>query len=166
MRGGAPARGPRSGATVAGRQQSRAGGGRRQEAAGVRGGVGADTKDLVYKKGQEGLPTDARARARTKDVEIWEGEAILWSPFPDPTERLFWQHPQQFLRALCYHRRSGPTVEVDCGEGPAAAAATVRARAGGPPGMLRGSDRGVREGGREPGADHRRDSGAAGGIAP
>ena len=63
-----------------------------------------DTKDLVYMKGEPGAMSDTRAHASTDDLEIWEGESILWYPFPDPSERMFWRYPRQFLGALYYNR--------------------------------------------------------------
>ena len=64
--------------------------------------------DLVYKLGkkEDGLivASDARSHAETDDIEIWEGEGVLFYPFPDPADTFFYRYPRQYLGAIYYDR--------------------------------------------------------------
>eukprot|EP00579_Thalassiosira_antarctica_P008221 CAMPEP_0201877728 /NCGR_PEP_ID=MMETSP0902-20130614/9073_1 /ASSEMBLY_ACC=CAM_ASM_000551 /TAXON_ID=420261 /ORGANISM="Thalassiosira antarctica, Strain CCMP982" /LENGTH=1207 /DNA_ID=CAMNT_0048405235 /DNA_START=83 /DNA_END=3706 /DNA_ORIENTATION=- len=67
-----------------------------------------DSNQLVYKLGEveEDIVavSDSKSHADTEDLEIWEGEGILWYPFPDPSEVIYYRMPRQYLGAIYYNR--------------------------------------------------------------
>jgi len=63
-----------------------------------------DTINLVYKYGTKGEPSDTKYHHDSPDIEIWEGEGVLFYPFPDPSEAYFYRAPRQYLGAIYYDR--------------------------------------------------------------
>lgn len=63
-----------------------------------------DTINLVYKYGEKGDPSDLRYHHDSEDIEIWEGEGVLFYPFPDPSQAYFYREPRQYLGAIYYDR--------------------------------------------------------------
>ena len=63
-----------------------------------------DTINLVYKYGLPGDPADGKYHHDSPDIEIWEGEGVLFYPFPDPSEAYFYRQPRQYLGAIYYNR--------------------------------------------------------------
>ncbi|KAL7546263.1 hypothetical protein ACHAWF_009617 [Thalassiosira exigua] len=87
-----------------------------------------DTINLVYKLGDDDgavkLP-DTRPHAETPDLEIWEGEGVLFYPFPDPKDKFFYRAPRRYLGAIYYDRLPcrpyslfGPVDDLPCPEVP------------------------------------------------
>mmetsp|Transcript_30795 Transcript_30795/g.57060 ORF Transcript_30795/g.57060 Transcript_30795/m.57060 type:complete len:631 (-) Transcript_30795:46-1938(-) len=66
------------------------------------------SNQLVYKLGEvqedSVAVSDSRYHAYTEDLYIWEGEGILWYPFPDPSEVIYYRIPRQYLGAIYYNR--------------------------------------------------------------
>jgi len=66
------------------------------------------SNQLVYKLGEvqedSVAVSDSRYHAYTEDLDIWEGEGILWYPFPDPSEVIYYRMPRQYLGAIYYNR--------------------------------------------------------------
>jgi len=64
--------------------------------------------DLVYKLGTildgDSGYSDERPHAETEDIAIYQGEGILWYPFPDPEEVIFYRYPREYLGAVYYNR--------------------------------------------------------------
>lgn len=63
-----------------------------------------DTINLVYKYGITGDLPDSKYHHDSPDIEIWEGEGVLFYPFPDPSEAYFYRAPRQYLGAIYYNR--------------------------------------------------------------
>jgi len=61
------------------------------------------TIDLVYKKGS-GADSDQLVQAKNPDLEVYEGEGVLFYPFPDPSDAYYYRGPRQFLGAIHYDR--------------------------------------------------------------
>ena len=65
--------------------------------------ISMDTKDLVYKIG-EGTSSDIIVQAGDQDVEVYEGEGVLFYPFPSAEDLYFYRYPRQFLGTIQYDR--------------------------------------------------------------
>lgn len=63
-----------------------------------------DTINLVYKYGERGMDSDSKWHVSTPDIEVWEGEGVLFYPFPDPSQAFFYRYPRQYLGAIYYDR--------------------------------------------------------------
>ena len=75
-----------------------------------------DVISLAYKvpDAESGYESDVNIYAETPEVEIWEGEGVLWfnrpevefsePPLPDPNDLVFWRQPRQFLGTIRYDR--------------------------------------------------------------
>mmetsp|Transcript_11107 Transcript_11107/g.22093 ORF Transcript_11107/g.22093 Transcript_11107/m.22093 type:complete len:1137 (-) Transcript_11107:90-3500(-) len=79
------------------------------------------TINLVYKLGTGGFAPDTKYHHDSPDIEIWEGEGVLFYPFPDPAEAYFYRSPRQYLGAVYYDilpckpfSTYGPVMELPC----------------------------------------------------
>ena len=84
-----------------------------------------DSINLVYKLGERGGLSDSNTQSETEDIEIWEGEGVLFYPFPDPEDKFFYRMPRQYLGAVYYDRLPckpfsvfGPIQDLPCPEAP------------------------------------------------
>mmetsp|Transcript_12445 Transcript_12445/g.26815 ORF Transcript_12445/g.26815 Transcript_12445/m.26815 type:complete len:1210 (-) Transcript_12445:141-3770(-) len=66
------------------------------------------TRELVYKLGSyeegEEADSDLFIHHDSQELEIWEGEGVLWYPFPDPSQVQMYRKPRQYLGAIYYNR--------------------------------------------------------------
>jgi len=65
--------------------------------------------DLVYKlvtvnDGSDASMSDERLQAETEDISIYQGEGVLFYPFPDPAEPYYYRYPRAYLGAIHYNR--------------------------------------------------------------
>ena len=65
--------------------------------------ITTDTRDLVYKIG-EGTSSDELVQQESEDIEIYEGEGVLFYPFPSAEEAFFYRGPRQYLGTIAYNR--------------------------------------------------------------
>jgi len=79
------------------------------------------TINLVYKLGTGGFAPDTKYHHDSPDIEIWEGEGVLFYPFPDPAQAYFYRSPRQYLGAIYYDilpckpfSTYGPVMELPC----------------------------------------------------
>ncbi|KAL7491165.1 hypothetical protein ACHAWT_000602 [Skeletonema menzelii] len=79
------------------------------------------TINLVYKLGTDGAAPDTSYHHDSPDIEIWEGEGVLFYPFPDPAQAYFYRSPRQYLGAIYYDilpckpfSMYGPVMELPC----------------------------------------------------
>eukprot|EP00571_Detonula_confervacea_P005871 CAMPEP_0172330022 /NCGR_PEP_ID=MMETSP1058-20130122/61177_1 /TAXON_ID=83371 /ORGANISM="Detonula confervacea, Strain CCMP 353" /LENGTH=1318 /DNA_ID=CAMNT_0013047219 /DNA_START=179 /DNA_END=4138 /DNA_ORIENTATION=- len=88
-----------------------------------------NTRELVYKLGAPDVTlSDSMAHVETPDIEVWDGEGVLFYPFPDPAQAFYYRAPRQFLGAIYYNRLPckpfslfGPVNELPCPEVPTGA---------------------------------------------
>ncbi|KAL7551102.1 hypothetical protein ACHAWF_014297 [Thalassiosira exigua] len=94
-----------------------------------------NTKDMIYAEDGQGSATDMSVQSSTAELEIYEGEAVLSYPFPDPSQAYFYRGPYKFVGAIHYDRlpckpfsRYGPILELPCpvGDWPTASPTTKR----------------------------------------
>ncbi|KAL7493291.1 hypothetical protein ACHAWT_002762, partial [Skeletonema menzelii] len=82
--------------------------------------------DLIYRAGEvESAESDKRVTASSPELEIYEGEAVLSYPFPDPTQEYLYRSPRLFVGAVQYDRLPckpfslyGPVIDLPCEEIP------------------------------------------------
>jgi len=65
--------------------------------------ITTDTRDLVYKIG-EGTSSDELVQQESEDIEIYQGEGVLFYPFPSSEEAFFYRGPRQYLGTIAYNR--------------------------------------------------------------
>ena len=77
-----------------------------------------NTNDLIYRQIDEANEeeprytdeADKRLHDENSELEIWEGEAVLNYPFPDPvTQAYFYRSPMEFVGVLHYDRKPNRT---------------------------------------------------------
>ena len=49
----------------------------------------------MYKVGAKGTTPDTLVHASTEDIDTYEGESVLFYPFPDPKDKFFYRGPRQ-----------------------------------------------------------------------
>eukprot|EP00984_Skeletonema_dohrnii_P035692 scaffold35778_cov139-Skeletonema_dohrnii-CCMP3373.AAC.2 len=82
--------------------------------------------DLIYKASEvESAESDSRVTASSPELEIYEGEAVLSYPFPDPTQAYLYRSPRLFVGKVHYDRLPckpfslyGPVIDIPCVEIP------------------------------------------------
>ncbi len=81
-----------------------------------------NSMDLIYRESEvESTESDSRVTASSPELEIYEGEAVLSYPFPDPNQAYLYRSPRQFLGAVQYDRLPckpfslyGPVIDLPC----------------------------------------------------
>ena len=82
-----------------------------------------NTMDLIFGPGgMESAESDTRIHASSPELEIYEGEAVLSYPFPDPTQTYLYRSPRLFVGAVQYDRLPckpfslyGSVIDLPCG---------------------------------------------------
>lgn len=82
--------------------------------------------DLIYRASEvESAESDSRIIASSSELEIYEGEAVLSYPFPDPSQEYLYRSPRLFVGAVQYDRIPckpfslyGPVIDLPCEEIP------------------------------------------------
>lgn len=89
---------------------------------------------LIYGANKvESGDSDSRVHASSPELEIYEGEAVLSYPFPDPTQAYMYRSPRLFLGVVQYDRLAckpfslyGPVNDLPCAEIPTMTPTTKR----------------------------------------
>jgi len=74
-----------------------------------------NTNDLIYRKAkspeEEDREADTQFHDSNEELEMWEGEAVLNYPFPNPdSQAYFYKRPMQFVGLIKYDREPGRTM--------------------------------------------------------
>jgi len=74
-----------------------------------------NTNDLIYRKAkspeEEDREADTQIHDSNEELEMWEGEAVLNYPFPNPdSQAYFYKRPMQFVGLIKYDRELGRTM--------------------------------------------------------